>query len=186
MGHHNWIVAPVAATTTTPPTFTARATPLYRESGLLSYYVDETGIIRAADRTGSPAQSSDPTIDPKSAGERLSNERIAYYLMGAFRGAQNNFSNFGAQNYGTYGELQNANQFWLPFQIDRLAGYVYSLSLTPRNGSTPPHWELRLVPEEYGITGNRSFYTDETGYVHGADNNGAPAGPKDPVIYFLD
>jgi hypothetical protein len=46
--------------------FTAVAVPaIYGKSGLHSYYVDEKGVLRAADKSGGRASESDPPVQPK-------------------------------------------------------------------------------------------------------------------------
>ena len=48
----------------TQPTFSYKSKPLiYRESGVRSFYIDQTGIIRGADRQGNDADADDPPID---------------------------------------------------------------------------------------------------------------------------
>ena len=49
----------------------------------------------------------------------------------------------------------------------RLSGDKYTLTATPRN---------------YGKTGRRSFFTDETGLVRGANHKGEPATAADPPV----
>jgi hypothetical protein len=179
-GHHSWVISPGASG------FKAWATPMfYRESGMISYYTDETGVIHGADRGGAMAKRSDPPIDPFAPANRVTNERLALYLMAGIWGAQAAFSNYGVTDYGTLDQLSFYNLYRLPLQVDRFQGYVYAMTLAPRNGTTPPHFEVSLVPEQYGVTGIKSFYMDETRTVHGGDKNGAPATKQDPAVVFI-
>ena len=61
---HQWTITPIPATATSGPTFKSFATPLYyREFGLRSLFVDQTGVIRGADRAGEQAHEDDPPIE---------------------------------------------------------------------------------------------------------------------------
>ena len=42
-------------------------------------------------------------------------------------------------------------------------------------------FEVSATPKTYGKSGRRSFYTDHTGTVRGADHRGEPANAEDPV-----
>lgn len=54
----------VAQTATTPARFYLTATARrYRKTGRKSFYVDETGVIRGADKQGAAANDNDPPID---------------------------------------------------------------------------------------------------------------------------
>ena len=46
----------------------------------------------------------------------------------------------------------------------------------------PSGFEATAVPEKYGVSGNRSFYVDETGVIRGADKGGAKADASDPPV----
>ena len=43
-------------------------------------------------------------------------------------------------------------------------------------------FQLAATPQVYGTTGRRSFFLDSNGVVHGADRQGALAGPADPRV----
>jgi hypothetical protein len=48
-----------------PATFRIWAMPIkYGETGIRSFFVDETGVVRGADRQGGPAGSTDPPVEP--------------------------------------------------------------------------------------------------------------------------
>lgn len=58
----------------------------------------------------------------------------------------------------------------------KLSGYRFDVQV--RVGG----FQVTAVPEKYGITGNRSFYLDESNVMHGADKKGAPASASDPEV----
>lgn len=183
--YHNWVVSPLAPTTPLPASFKAWSSPMnYRETGMLSYYTDETGAIRGADHQGAMAEETDPVIDFSTPADPGVNERMAIQMMRWVYGTQRTFSNDGRSNYATFHQLRNNNLLWIPFDVDRFQGYVYTLTLMPQVDDLPPRYELTLVPEQYGVTGVRSFYTDESGRIRGGDKNGAPATVNDPQIGY--
>ncbi|HMT09612.1 MAG TPA: hypothetical protein PKA82_16545 [Pyrinomonadaceae bacterium] len=52
------------STTTDPARFTVRITPhTYGRSGVRSFYIDETGVLRGADKNGLPAGPTDPPVN---------------------------------------------------------------------------------------------------------------------------
>jgi type IV pilus assembly protein PilA len=49
---------------TTPARFNVRAVPLkYGKTGLRSFYIDETGVLRGADKRGQSADANDPPVE---------------------------------------------------------------------------------------------------------------------------
>jgi len=57
-----------------PPTFQIHAVPeRYRETGRRSFFIDDSGVLRGADRQGERARSSDPVIKGKDS-EAAENE----------------------------------------------------------------------------------------------------------------
>jgi hypothetical protein len=181
-GWHSWVVS----TSASPSAFKVYSTPMfYRESGINSFYTDETGVLRGADRQGRRARENDPPIDISTSSDMVENERLAFQMLNGIRAAQQWYSNWGANDYGTFQQLQFSNLYRIPMEIDRFQGYVYTLTLVPRNGALPPHFEVIAVPEQYGVTGIKSFYADESFIIRGGDRNGAPATAQDPRIVFI-
>ena len=58
----------------------------------------------------------------------------------------------------------------------KLARYRFDVKVTSRG------FEATAVPEKYGVTGNRSFFVDETRVIRGADKRGAKATASDPEV----
>jgi type IV pilus assembly protein PilA len=68
-------------------------------------------------------------------------------------------------------------------------GYTFRYSLTPLSGNLTEEeaaqamgFQLAATPDEYGKTGQMSFYLDSTGVLRGADKQGAVASSSDPRI----
>ena len=58
-----FVVQTMARTDASGARFSITATPQsYRKTGRKSFYVDETGVIRGADKNGAPANADDPPI----------------------------------------------------------------------------------------------------------------------------
>lgn len=165
--------------------FKMRSTPnFYRETGMYSYFVDQSGILRGADRQGAPADEFDTPIDPRAQRSVKSNESMAFNLARWMWGTQRNYYAERRQ-YADFELLEQARRFSVPFETGHFKGYVYHLMITPGTGSGTAHYEFRATPEVYGVTGVLSFYTDESGFIRGGDKGGAAANADDPqVIYF--
>jgi type II secretory pathway pseudopilin PulG len=61
-------------------------------------------------------------------------------------------------------------------------GYVYRYRINPDKNGNDTKFELAATPEKYGQNGNRSFFLDSDGRVHGDDKHGVVATPGDPLI----
>jgi hypothetical protein len=169
------------------PKFRARSTPsFYRETGIKSYFVDESGVIRGADKQGAPADEYDPPVDLSAQNEVPVNEHVTFFLIANMYGAQRMyFPGPQTDNYGDLVQLRQALIFSVPFEVNRFRGYIYTLTITPASDPLVPHYEFSAVPEIYGVTGVRSFYGDETGRIRGGDKGGAAANQNDPqILYF--
>ena len=128
-----------------------------------SFFVDETGIVRGADHQGGLATEYDPPIDLYAMGDLSTNEHNAFHVMACMYGAQYMYR--GITQTASYGNLDQLRQglfYYVPFEVNRFNGYIYTLTLTTGNDSINPHFEFSAVPEIYGVTGIRSFYVDET------------------------
>jgi hypothetical protein len=95
--------------------------------------------------------------------------------LGRLRSLASAEARFNLENgrYGTLDELIRENHVSDPSD-GRLSGYRFDIRVTPSG------FEITAVPERYGISGKRSFYTDESNVLRAADKNGAPATSLDP------
>ncbi len=62
------------------------------------------------------------------------------------------------------------------------AGYHFRYRIVPGTDGSDESFELAATPDDYGKTGQRSFFLDAEGKVHGADKHGTVAAPDDPLI----
>ena len=75
---------------------------------------------------------------------------------------------------GSYGSLDNLVKEKL-VQKEFLDQYGYKFEVIVSGD----HFEATATPVEYGKTGKRSFFVDQTGVVRGDDHNGGPANAMD-------
>lgn len=172
-------------TTTTPAKFTLTATPrLYRKSGRVSYFVDERGAIRGADKNGAAADANDPEIDSCSFyGDAAGNERCVIQNLRTFHGAQMTYqATTGTGNYGTLAQLFAAGIINSNMASGTIYGYTLTLQTVNQLPNAPAFFSLKATPVIYGVTGTRSFYIDVQGVIRGADKQGLPADETDPPI----
>lgn len=158
------------------PGFQVSAVPRrYGRTGRRSFYLDESGVIRGADRQGAPANADDLPI-PVYCGESGT-----INIMRNFNGAQATYYS-AVSNYGTLTELVKSGLVGEYLADGENCGYLYSVSVMPRTGNVPARFQVRATPQPYGVSGIRSFYIDETGVLRGADKGGASANADDPPI----
>lgn len=61
-------------------------------------------------------------------------------------------------------------------------GYQFRYRIVPAANDSDATFELAATPDDYGKTGQRSFFLDGAGKIHGADKQGSVAAPADPLI----
>jgi len=61
-------------------------------------------------------------------------------------------------------------------------GYEFRYRIVPAANESDSTFELAATPDDYGKTGQRSFFLDGAGKLHGADKHGSVAAPADPLI----
>lgn len=148
----------------------------YGRTGRRSFYLDESGVIRGADRQGAPANADDLPIPVNCSGESGT-----INIMRNFNGAQATYYS-STNNYGTLTQLVKFGLVGEYLADGENCGYLYSVSVMPRTGNVPARFQVRATPQPYGVSGIRSFYIDETGVLRGADKGGASADADDPPI----
>lgn len=169
-------------TQNSPARFTATAVPrLYRKNGIRSFYVDESGIVRGADRHGAVAEASDPEVEICPL---YGNEPCAIRIMRWLHGAEMAYASmYGNNNYGTLAALGSVQMITPNMAGGVYGGYVYSVEKIDRipfqNAAT---FRIFAVPQVYRSTGTRSFFIATDGVIRGADKNGKPADENDPPL----
>ena len=61
-------------------------------------------------------------------------------------------------------------------------GYQFRYRIVPAANESDATFELAATPGDYGKTGQRSFFLDGAGKIHGADKRGTIAAADDPLV----
>lgn len=105
----------------------------------------------------------------------FANERRATGVLYSIASAETVYrQNKGNGSYGTLEQLI-PEQLHLKEMIEH-SGYKFDITVSGDK------FEVTAVPVEYGKTGTRSFFMDQTFKLRGGDRNGAPATSSDPPI----
>jgi hypothetical protein len=100
------------------------------------------------------------------------NEMIAMSALGMIAGAEASYK--AGPGKGTYGSIEMlANEKLVQKDIFEKYGYRFDVVVSG------DHFEATATPAEYGKTGKRSFFVDQTGVVRGDDHGGGPASSAD-------
>ncbi len=113
----------------------------------------------------------------------IQNEKFAIRALLTLHGAQVTYQ--ATTGNGNYGSLKDLRQAYLIDEVTAAGdkyGYRFTVFKTDYTATTPAKFYVTATPRLYRKSGRRSFYTDESGEMHGADKNGAAATTADPVI----
>ncbi len=170
-------------TATTPARFYATATPRrYPKSGRRSFFIDESGEMRGADKNGAAATVSDPIVDSCSM-SGFSNEYCTIRDLRTLHSSQMTYqSTSGVGNFGSLSQLYAANLIRQSMASGMNHGYSTICTVVNPTATMPATFKISATPATYGVTGFRSFYIDESGVLRGADKRGEPADENDPPI----
>lgn len=160
------------------------ATPTAGRPRDFSFYMNEACDIRGSARRGRDATLSDPIFETCGTSLRTENEFYAASSLRTIHGGQMTYAaTFGAGQYGTPVQLYNSNLVMSGFILaNTWRGYTAAFTSTPNTATEPAHFTVSITPNQYGRTGVRSFFIDETGVLRGGDKNGLPALPSDPPV----
>jgi hypothetical protein len=100
-------------------------------------------------------------------------EMMAESLLRMIAGAESSYKEtVGKGSYGSLDQLVEAKLIGPKEMFDH---YGYKFEVT----ALGDHFEATASPGEYGKTGKRSFFVDQSGVVRGDDHNGGPANALD-------
>ena len=103
------------------------------------------------------------------------NEEIAMSVLRTINSAEATYqATEGNGSYGSLDQLARANLISKEM-LDRY-GYRFEINASGNQ------FEATATPIEYGQTGRRSFYIDQTGVLRGDDHAGAPANVADKPL----
>jgi hypothetical protein len=166
-----------------PSRFYVTATPQrYGKTTKLSFYVDQNGELRGADRNGEVATSTDPFIDFCAD---YQGERCTLSDLRALQSAQITYqATVGSGNFGNFTQLRKANLIRQNLAVGVAHGYNFIFEISDQFPNVPASFKLFATPVNYGTSGTRSFYISVDGVLRGADKNGQRADENDPPIDF--
>jgi hypothetical protein len=168
------------ATVTTMAGYELKVIPVETRTRQLSFYMNDSCDIRGSESNRHSPSISDPIIEPCGTSLRSLNEQAIIGALREIRSAQITYQS-STGRFGTLTELRNANLITSGFAYGSITR-GYSGHLVLNDPGFPPSFEFSAVPQEYGRTGVRSFFIDETGVLRGADKHGLPADENDPPI----
>jgi hypothetical protein len=102
-----------------------------------------------------------------------SDEMFARVRLIAIAKAEAQFQFDADGEYGTLEQLIQKGFIVDPSQ-GQVARYKFEIRLRPHG------FDATAVPEKYGVTGDRSFFIDETNTIRAADKHGEKATAQDP------
>ena len=184
---YSFTVTFVIGTQTEPATFKISAVPqIYRTTGVLSFFMDTSGVLRGADKYGRPATENDPLIEICTNGSIAENERCTIQSLQILHGAEMTYaSTYGNGSYSnSLAELASVGLIEERLGTGQLRGYSFAVFTFPHTPSVPATFNITATPQIYGTTGIRSFFIGTDGVIRGADKHGEPANENDPPINF--
>jgi hypothetical protein len=168
-------------TATMPAKFTATATPrLYPKTGRRSFFIDESGEIRGAEKNGATANAGDPPI----VFDADTNERKAILALRTLSSAQETYkATIGNGNYApSLYDLHLAGLIGPNLASGVYYSYGFTTLTVEQTPKTPAIFKIWATPINYGQSGFRSFFIDTTGVIRGADHQGGFANENDPPV----
>ena len=118
---------------------------------------------------------SKTTVIEQAPQVTAANELAALTRLQAIGRAEMAYQAESAGQYATLDELIKRGMVNDPSQ-GKLTGYKFDLRVTAHG------FAATATPERYGVSGKRSFYTDEQNVMRGADKQGSPASAADPQV----
>lgn len=119
------------------------------------------------------------------AARRAANEGSAMASLRKIHSAQMTYqATRGRGQYGTMADLQRESLIPDELAGGTRHGYRFKIDVVGDRGDGWPGFAAVGVPTEYGSTGRRSFFVDETGVLRGTDSQGMDATTHDPPLNF--
>lgn len=175
-----------ASTNTFEPAFVVSAKPkAYRKTGKRSFYFDARCEIRGADKNGGNADSNDALVSTCVPTIAYENEAAAILNVRTLASAQETYkATVGNGNYGSFQDLYEAGLIPAELRTGFFKNYYYQYLITapiPEN-QIPSTFKIYVNPYLYGQMGFRSFFTNQSQIIRGADHQGQNGNENDPPI----
>ncbi len=115
------------------------------------------------------------------AARRAANEGAAIKAVRTLHAAEQTYqATYGNGSYGSLAELQSGSLITPELASGVKSGYRFKVEVFEPSKGIPATFAVTAVPTEYGSTGRRSFFVDESGVIRGEDNNGLEANKSTP------
>ena len=111
----------------------------------------------------------------QSALVTAANETAAISRLRGIAAAEARYGVESGGEYGTLDQLIEKRYLRDPSE-GKLSGYRFEIRV--KSGG----FQVTAVPIKFGVTGNRSFYLDETNTIRASDRKGEPATEFDPAV----
>jgi type II secretory pathway pseudopilin PulG len=117
------------------------------------------------------------------AARMAANEGAAIRSLRVLHGAEQTYqANYGQGEYGTLTELQKGSLISTELANGVKSGYRLKVEVYKASSDGPASFAVMAVPTDYGSSGRRSFFIDETGVIRGEDNHGLEASKSTPPV----
>ncbi len=176
---YRFVLSATNATPQSPSLYRVTATPLqFPKSGRKSFYLDQDGLIHAADIGGAIATINEPEYIVCG-----NNEVTIIQNIRVIQSAQATFiSSFGAGLYGNLFQLRAGNLIGTILESGQICGYNVLVQTVNATQTSASRFSIYATPQTYPNTGIRSFYSDQNGIIRAADRQGLPADVNDLPI----
>lgn len=180
---YNFVFTHIDGTPTTSAAFQVTATPQrYRKTGIRSFYTDNSGEVRGADKNGELATSGDPILDFCKIIESSNEKCVIKDLRVLFSAQMTYQATVGKGNFGSFQQLYTAGLIRGSLAIGYAHQYNFQYFYTDQLPNIPASFKITATPSHYGTSGIRSFFIDTSGILRGADRNGQQSDENDPPI----
>jgi type IV pilus assembly protein PilA len=120
------------------------------------------------------------------AARRAANESAAIRSLRVLHQAEQTYQATTGKgiSYGTLADLQNDSLISADMAREVRSGYRFKVEVSPASRGIPAEFTVTAVPTEYGSSGRRSFFVDQTGVIRGEDYAGLEATQSTPPVNF--
>ena len=117
------------------------------------------------------------------ASRRAANEGSSIAALRTLHSAEQTYqATYGNGSYGTLSQLRQQGLIHSDLADGMRHGYKFTVEIKEWGSDGPAGFQVVGVPLDYGSTGRRSFFVDETGVIRAADNFGAKATELDEPL----
>lgn len=117
------------------------------------------------------------------AARRAANEGAAIRTLRILHSAEQTYqATYGRGEYGSLADLQRGALISNDLATGVKSGYRWKVEVYQASSNSPAAFVVMAVPTEYGSSGRRSFFVDESGVIRGEDRDGLEANKSTPPV----